>query len=86
MDKLIHYVNADGRVNVLYSTPSAYIAAKSASNGSWPLKTGDFFPYADCPTCYWTGYFTSRAASKGYIRRCGAYLQAARQLQARVLI
>ena len=55
MDKLIHHTNLDGRINVLYSTPSQYVAAKHAYNTHWPLKTDDFFPYADCPTCYWTG-------------------------------
>ncbi|KAM7483510.1 hypothetical protein LguiB_008093 [Lonicera macranthoides] len=44
MDKLIHYVNQDGRVNALYSTPSIYTDAKYAAKESWPLKTGDFFP------------------------------------------
>eukprot|EP00879_Flechtneria_rotunda_P012931 GHRR01013504.1.p1 GENE.GHRR01013504.1~~GHRR01013504.1.p1 ORF type:complete len:746 (+),score=240.71 GHRR01013504.1:364-2601(+) len=83
LDRLIHYVNADGRVNVFYSTPAAYTAAKANySNVSWPIKTDDFFPYADCAHCYWTGYFTSRPASKGYIRQATAYLAAARQLQA----
>lgn len=55
MDKLIHYVNLDGRVNAFYSTPEAYVAAKHSFNASWPLKTDDFFPYADCPSCMWTG-------------------------------
>lgn len=54
--RLIHHVNADGRVNVFYSTPAAYVAAKASySNTSWPVKADDFFPYADCPHCYWTG-------------------------------
>ncbi|KAH0969601.1 hypothetical protein GBA52_028527 [Prunus armeniaca] len=44
MDKLIHYVNKDGRVNALYSTPSIYTDAKYATNESWPIKTDDFFP------------------------------------------
>lgn len=34
----------DGRLNVLYSTPSIYTDAKYAANESWPLKTDDFFP------------------------------------------
>ncbi len=55
LDKLVHHANLDGRVNVFYSSPAAYTAAKHAYNLSWPLKTDDFFPYADCPTCYWTG-------------------------------
>eukprot|EP00850_Spirogloea_muscicola_P005017 SM000022S07231 [mRNA] locus=s22:665524:679079:- [translate_table: standard] len=84
MDKLIHYVNRDGRVNAMYSTPSIYIDAKHSANETWPLKHNDFFPYADCPNCYWTGYFTSRPAFKGYVRKLSGYLQAARQLEAAV--
>ncbi|PKI59892.1 hypothetical protein CRG98_019665 [Punica granatum] len=81
MDKLIHYVKKDGRVNALYSTPSLYIDAKNAENISWPLKTDDYFPYADNPNAYWTGYFTSRPALKGYVRMLSGYYLAARQLE-----
>ncbi|XP_010929675.1 alpha-mannosidase At3g26720 [Elaeis guineensis] len=81
LDKFIHYVNKDGRVNALYSTPSIYTDAKYAANESWPLKTDDFFPYADDPNAYWTGYFTSRPALKGYVRTMSAYYLAARQLE-----
>ncbi|XP_047310058.1 alpha-mannosidase At3g26720-like [Impatiens glandulifera] len=81
MDKFIHYVNLDGRVNALYSTPSIYTDAKHATNNSWPLKTGDFFPYADRANAYWTGYFTSRPAFKGYVRAMSGYYLAARQLE-----
>jgi len=84
LDKLIHYVNEDGRVNVFYSSPEDYVAAKYSYNTTWPVKYDDFFPYADTPHSYWTGYFSSRAASKGYIRSATAYLQAARQLEAYV--
>ena len=31
LDRLIHHVNADGRVNVFYSSPQAYVAAKARS-------------------------------------------------------
>ncbi|XAR52060.1 Alpha-mannosidase [Bertholletia excelsa] len=81
MDKFIHYVNLDGRVNALYSTPSIYTNSKYAANESWPLKTGDFFPYADRENAYWTGYFTSRPALKGYVRMMSSYYLAARQLE-----
>ncbi|GMN57390.1 hypothetical protein TIFTF001_026498 [Ficus carica] len=81
MDKFIHYVNQDGRVNALYSTPSIYTDAKHATDQKWPLKTDDFFPYADKPNAYWTGYFTSRPALKGYVRVMSAYYLAARQLE-----
>ncbi|CAI9113742.1 OLC1v1014408C1 [Oldenlandia corymbosa var. corymbosa] len=81
MDKLIHYVNKDGRVNAMYSTPSIYTDAKYASNESWPLKTDDYFPYADRINAYWTGYFTSRPALKRYVREMSGYYLAARQLE-----
>ncbi|XP_050150893.1 probable alpha-mannosidase At5g13980 isoform X5 [Malus sylvestris] len=81
MDKFIHYVNQDGRVNALYSTPSIYTDAKHATNEPWPIKTGDFFPYADKENIYWTGYFTSRPAIKGYVRMMSGYYLAARQLE-----
>ncbi|XP_076907338.1 alpha-mannosidase-like isoform X2 [Bidens hawaiensis] len=81
MDKLIHYVNKDGRVNALYSSPSIYTDAKFVSNMSWPLKTDDYFPYADGGDSYWTGYFTSRPALKGYIRWLSGYYLASRQLE-----
>ena len=55
VDKLIHYINEDGRINAFYSRPADYVAVKHQYNHSWPLKTDDFFPYADCPVCYWTG-------------------------------
>ncbi|XP_065872513.1 probable alpha-mannosidase At5g13980 isoform X2 [Euphorbia lathyris] len=81
MDKFIHYVNQDGRVNALYSTPSIYTDAKYAAKESWPLKTDDYFPYADDANSYWTGYFTSRPAIKGYVRTMSGYYLAARQLE-----
>ncbi|WCJ28983.1 Alpha-mannosidase [Euphorbia peplus] len=81
MDKLIHYVNKDGRVHALYSTPSIYTDAKNAADESWPLKTDDYFPYADGENAYWTGYFTSRPGFKGYVRYLSGYYLAARQLE-----
>mmetsp|Transcript_40924 Transcript_40924/g.130792 ORF Transcript_40924/g.130792 Transcript_40924/m.130792 type:complete len:522 (+) Transcript_40924:1131-2696(+) len=61
-----------------------YAAANPKSltlNPRWSVKTDDFFPYSDCPHCMWTGYFTSRPTSKGYMRSRTALLNAARQLQ-----
>ncbi|CAN1243882.1 Probable alpha-mannosidase At5g13980 [Linum perenne] len=81
MDKLIHYVNMDGRVNALYSTPSIYTDAKHSAKETWPLKTEDFFPYADRANGFWTGYFSSRPALKRYVRAMSGYYLAARQLE-----
>ncbi|KAI3784614.1 hypothetical protein L1987_43716 [Smallanthus sonchifolius] len=81
IDKFIHYVNLDGRVNALYSTPSIYTDAKHAADETWPLKTDDFFPYADKINTYWTGYFTSRPTFKDYVRKMSGYYLVARQLE-----
>lgn len=42
-------------VEAFYSTPSRYLDALHKANKTWPLKTDDFFPYADHPYSYWTG-------------------------------
>ena len=75
LDKLIHYVNQDGRVNVFYSTPTLYTKSVNIANLTWTVKTDDFFPYADRPHAFWTGYFTSRPALKGYVRKSSNDLQ-----------
>eukprot|EP00932_Pfiesteria_piscicida_P000367 SRR837773.10358.p1 GENE.SRR837773.10358~~SRR837773.10358.p1 ORF type:complete len:789 (-),score=310.03 SRR837773.10358:64-2187(-) len=82
LDKIIKYVNQDGRVQALYSTPEIYIDAKikEAQSVAWPLKTDDFFPYADGAHQFWSGYFTSRPALKRYIRDSSAFLQVVRQM------
>lgn len=36
-----------------------------------PVKKDDFFPYADQPNYFWTGYFSSRPNFKYYIRQRG---------------
>ncbi|RVW45249.1 Alpha-mannosidase [Vitis vinifera] len=68
----------DGRVNALYSTPSIYTDAKYAANKIWPLKR---MTSSHHPNAYWTGYFTSRPAFKGYVRMMSSYYLVARQLE-----
>jgi Alpha mannosidase middle domain len=75
------------RVNVFYSNPDYYTEQKkleftAPSPIEWPTKAGDFFPYSDCPHCFWTGYFTSRAAFKRFERVASSFLMAARQIDA----
>ncbi len=45
-----------------------YMEAIRKQNLSYPVKSDDMFPYADNDNEYWTGYFTSRANSKGQAR------------------
>lgn len=83
MDKMIRYTNELGNgVNLFYSTPSCYVKAINDEAGSrpWPTKTDDFFPYSNDPHAYWTGYFTSRPAYKGTVRKANTFLQSCKQL------
>lgn len=87
MDRLIQHWNAapNRTINLLYSTPAAYAAAKlqQAANNEiqLPIKqSDDFFPYDFFTNGYLTGYYTSRPALKGYIRDSSALLHAAEQL------
>ncbi len=52
------------------------------ANRTWTSKTDDFFPYSIRSHGYLTGYFTSRAALKGYERHSNNILQVTRQLNA----
>ncbi|NXY26118.1 MA2B1 mannosidase, partial [Atrichornis clamosus] len=86
LDKLIAHVNArqanGSRVHALYSTPSCYLRELHRANLTWPLKTDDFFPYSDGPHQFWTGFFSSRPAFKGYERLSSGFLQICSQLEA----
>ncbi|XP_037083659.1 lysosomal alpha-mannosidase-like isoform X1 [Pollicipes pollicipes] len=86
MDKLIKYVNArqsgGEKVNVFYSTPSCYLKSLHDAKLVWPTVEDDFMPYASDPWAYWSGYFTSRPAQKGYIRKSNNFLQVCKQLTA----
>lgn len=84
MDKMIAYFNENYADNYTfqYSTPSDYVDALQAMNHTWPTKYDDLFPYADCPSSYWTGYYTSRANAKSYVRAGSHNLHASTQLSA----
>lgn len=96
LDGIIHYVNKyqmEGKIsknqlsrfsaiNVFYSDPEMYIDAKKKENIEWKVKEDDFFPYADCKNCFWTGYFTSRPLLKRFERVSSSFLHAARQVDA----
>ncbi|OQR96352.1 lysosomal alpha-mannosidase [Thraustotheca clavata] len=82
MDKIIHYANQEGRVNVFYSTLGHYTDLKLADKSlQWAVKTDDFFPYADRAYAYWTGYFTSRPGLKRFARVANGVLQNMRHVE-----
>ena len=56
--------------------------AVHAENIEWPVFYNDMFPYADDDQSYWTGFFSSRAALKGFVRDSSAHLRSAENLLA----
>jgi hypothetical protein len=82
MDNMIAYMNANyaDKYEFKYSTPSNYVDALASLNVTWPTKYDDLFPYQDNPSSFWTGYFSSRANAKGYVRAGSANLRATSQL------
>ena len=85
MDRLITAINSADPPHdyeVIYSTPAMYTRARALEDIQWTTKTDDFFPYADCAHCYWSGYFTSRPTLKGLERHSSSFLQVLRQTTA----
>jgi len=82
MDKLISYFKKNGqyKLNLMYSTPSIYTKYVNSADITWSVKTSDFFPYADGPHAFWTGYFTSRANLKGYEKQINSLSHAVDKL------
>ena len=81
MDYFNNDINLSSKLKFIYSTPSKYFKAVKNYNCSFPeLKNYDFFPYADNPKAYWTGYFTSRPYLKGLVREAGKLLSSASRL------
>ena len=83
LDKLIYHVNKIQnitKVNAFYSTPSCYLYSLYKSNISWPVHESDFLPYAHRTHSYWTGFYTSRAALKDFVRRSNNFLQSMRHI------
>ncbi len=77
VEKLMERVNLNYPDDLImeYSTPSKYFKTIFENYKSWPEYNNiDFFPYADKPFTYWTGYFTSRPYLKGLVRETGNYL------------
>ena len=86
-DRLIEYFNEEYKnFKLIYSTPQQYLKAVHDSGKSFPIKYDDQFPYADKQFAYWTGYFTSRAVSKGNIREFDRYVEHKNHLWTNVLL
>lgn len=82
MDNMIAYMNEHygDKYHFKYSTPSNYVDAVAKRDVTWPAKYDDMMPYSDTPDSYWTGYFSSRANDKEYIRKASHNFHASTQL------
>jgi lysosomal alpha-mannosidase len=67
-------------IELIYSTPSMYVDAVAAEKIVWPTKYDDMFPYADTDVAFWTGYFSSRANDKKYMRDASHALHSSNKL------
>lgn len=81
MDKLVRYINAREAtygVRLQYSLLSEFLDSVRTQNVTWSTRgPQDFFPYIDTPKAYWTGFYTSRNALKGYARLAESALRTA---------
>lgn len=82
LDNMIEYMNEHhgDKYVFRYSTPSEYVSAVNAHDLVWPSKTDDFMPYGAGGHDYWTGYYTSRANAKAYVRRTSSAFTASSAL------
>ena len=84
---LINYINAkkDWNMNVKFGTLTEYfqrvkkMEAKYGNelDSTFPVLSGDFFPYSDWDDAYWTGYYTTRPAIKRFGREIEPLVRAA---------
>lgn len=78
IEKIMRYFEQSGKfsdMRLIYSTPSTYFKVIKEIKSNWPVYSNqDFFPYAEFPFSYWTGYFSSRPYLKGVIRDAGNFL------------
>ena len=73
--KLMKYMNSrpDWNMNVRFGTLKDYfdkirkeekLLSKQRTENSFPVLNGDFFPYSDMDSEYWTGYYSTRPFGK----------------------
>lgn len=85
--QLINYINAkkEWNMNVKFGTLTEYfkrVKEMEAKYGkqldsTFPVLSGDFFPYSDWDNAYWTGYYTTRPAIKRFGREIEPLVRAA---------
>ena len=84
--KLMKFMNAkkEWKINVKFGTVNDYfqliIKEQQKSSIKFPTLSGDFFPYSDKNSVYWTGYYSTRPFDKRFSREVESRLRAAEVL------
>ena len=90
IEKIMNYFEKSGQfsdMRLIYSTPSTYFKVIKELQTDWSVyENQDFFPYAENPFSYWTGYFSSRPYLKGMVRDAGNFLLSASNLLAELIV
>ena len=86
-EMLMNFINAkkEWKMTVKFGTLAEYFASiredqklKTAADGSsFPVLSGDFFPYSDYRNDYWTGYYTTRPFNKQLSREIQSLIRTA---------
>lgn len=86
-ERLINYINSrkDWSMHIKFGTLADYfrrvrdIEEKYGEEleSSFPILSGDFFPYSDWDNAYWTGYYTTRPVIKRFGREIESLLRTA---------
>ena len=87
LDLLIERINSNDSYNLelFYSTPNKYMKRIKEIQSLYTIKTDDFMPYADNKHSFWTGFFSSRPATKVHVKKSGRHFQSLRALYAQLL-
>ena len=72
--KLMKYMNSqpEWKINVKFGTLNEYFQLireeEKKKSAKFPVLSGDFYPYSDKNSAYWTGYFSTRPFDKRFAR------------------
>ena len=81
--KLMKYMNLkpDLNIKIKFGTLNDYFKLirqeEEKSSVNFPVLSGDFFPYSDKNSAYWTGYFSTRPFDKRFSREVESRVRAA---------
>ena len=84
--KLMKYMNAktEWKINVKFGTLTEYFKmirdGEKQKSTKFPVLSGDFYPYSDKNSAYWTGYYSTRPFDKRFSREIEGRVRAAEMI------